>query len=57
MTMRVGALETPDLPGPYRYLGHILLTSRKFVRSELNCDITEIVIIDLTFVYSIMETL
>ena len=49
--------------------GHFILTNsccsisatillfRRFVRSELNCDIKEIVIIDLTFVYSIMETL
>ena len=33
MTMRVGALESTDLPGPYRYLEHILSTSRKFLEA------------------------
>ena len=32
MTARVGAFESPDLGGPFRYLKHILLSSRKFFR-------------------------
>ena len=30
MTTRVGALESPDVGGPSRYLGWLPTTSRKF---------------------------
>ena len=33
-TTRVGALESPDLGGPYRYLEHMLLTSRNFLETS-----------------------
>ena len=34
MTMGVGALESSDRDEPCKYLGHVLLTSRKFFRSS-----------------------
>ena len=38
---RVGALESPDLGGPYRYLGHLLLTSSKYFRSSWSQQVFE----------------